>query len=367
MATETREAAWMGEALALARKGLGRVSPNPMAGCVLVRSGRVVGRGWHGRFGGPHAEVAALAQAGGQADGATAYVTLEPCGFFGKTPPCTQALVRAGVRRVVAAMADPDPRVNGRGLQQLRAAGLEVSSGLLREAARALNRAYVVHRTLGRPYVILKAAASLDGKLGTPSGESRWITSEAARRQVHRMRGEVDGVLVGINTVLKDDPLLTSHGAGHDPVRVILDSDLRIHGRAKVLKAGGPLTVIATARRSLPRLARLRGDHLCLLQVKQDEGRVDLRDLLRQLGRMGITTLLVEGGSTVHTSFLTARLVDEVRIFIAPKLIGGKGALTLFEGPGPDALSSAIRLRGAQVERIGEDFLFTARVGDGPA
>lgn len=362
MSTDTREAAFMEQALALALKGRGRVSPNPMVGCVLVKGGRLVGRGFHGRFGGPHAEVEALRAAGRRARGATAYVTLEPCRHFGKTPPCTQALVRAGVRKVVAAMTDPDPKVAGKGIAELRRAGIRVEVGLLREKARELNRAYVTHRTLGRPYVILKAACSLDGKIGTSSGESKWITSPASRRQAHVLRSQSDGILVGVNTILRDDPELTSHGAGRDPVRIVLDTELRVPPKAKVLRPGGPMTILATARRSGPKLRRIKGDHVSLVQARQKDGRVDLKDLLGRLHKLGISTLLVEGGSAVHTSFLADRLVDEVRVFVAPKLIGGEKAPTLFEGDGTGPLRRALRLKDCSVRRIGADFLFEGRL-----
>jgi diaminohydroxyphosphoribosylaminopyrimidine deaminase/5-amino-6-(5-phosphoribosylamino)uracil reductase len=361
MRFDPRDAVFMKEALELALKGLGRASPNPMVGCVLVKGGKVVGRGYHAQFGGPHAEVGALKQAGKRARGATAYVTLEPCCHFGKTPPCTAALIEAGVKKVVAAMGDPDARVHGKGFAELKAAGIKVESGLLEDEARELNRAYIVHRTQGRPYVVLKAAASLDGKIVAANGESKWITSPQARREAHLLRSRADGILVGIGTVLADDPELTSHGAGRDPVRVILDSELRIPPKAKVLRPGGPLTVIATAVKSPAKLARLKRANLSLVQVKRVNGGVDLRDLLSKLQRIGIATLLVEGGSKVHTSFLDQDLVDEVRLFIAPKLIGGEKSKTIFEGAGRP-LARALKLASGDVRRVGEDFLFSGRL-----
>jgi diaminohydroxyphosphoribosylaminopyrimidine deaminase/5-amino-6-(5-phosphoribosylamino)uracil reductase len=361
MASDPRGVEFMSEALALARKGLGRVSPNPMVGCVLVRKGSVVGRGWHARFGGPHAEAAALADAGRKAKGATAYVTLEPCRHWGKTPPCTDALIRAGVRRVVAAMADPDERVAGKGFAALRAAGIRVERGLLEDEARELNRSYIVHRTLGRPYVVLKAAASLDGKIVSADGESKWITSPRARKEGRLLRSRADGVLVGINTVLADDPELTSRGAGRDPVRIVLDTALRIPPKAKVLKPGGPMTVIATSVRSPGKLARLKAGHLSLVQVRRNGRGVDLKDLLSKLHRMGISSLLVEGGSQVHSSFLDEGLVDEVRLFIAPKLLGGDKAKSFFQGRGVP-LGKALKLSKGEMRSIGEDYLFSGYV-----
>ena len=351
---------WMREALALAARGAGRVSPNPLVGCVLVKDGRAVARGWHDRFGGPHAEAAALKAAGRRARGATAYVNLEPCCHFGKTPPCTRALAAAGVRKVVAAMPDPNPRVSGRGFAELRRSGVAVAVGVLRAEAQRLNRAFAVNMTLERPYVILKAAASLDGKIATAAGESKWITSEDARREAHRLRAASDAVLVGINTILKDDPELTSHGQGRDPVRVVLDTDLKVPPRARILR-GGPTTVIATARRSFPKVSRLKSEHLCLIRVRKKGRRIDLRDVLSQLWRMGLGTVLVEGGAETHTSFLREGLVDEVRIFLAPRLIGGNGARTFFEGEDLP-LARSLRLAESEVRPVGPDFLFTGVV-----
>lgn len=356
----TPDERWMRAALALAAKGEGKVSPNPLVGCVLVKGGRVIARAWHARFGGPHAEAEALRLAGPAARGATAYVNLEPCCHFGKTPPCTRALIAAGVKTVVAAMEDPNPKVSGKGFAELKRAGVAVRVPVLRDEALRLNRAFAVSMSAGRPYVILKAAASLDGKIMSADGESKWITSAEARRATHALRSRTDAILVGINTVLRDDPELTSHGAGRDPVRVVLDTELRIPPRAKVLK-GPSTTVIATARRSFPKVSRLRAERLCLLRVKQGPRGVDLHDLLAQLKSMGVGILLVEGGARTHTSFLSEGLVDEVRLFLAPRLIGGEGARTFFEGRGLP-LARSLRLSECSVQRVGPDFMISGLV-----
>lgn len=351
------EERFMRRALSLARRGRGKVSPNPMVGCVLVKGGRVVGEGWHARFGGPHAEPRALKAAGKRARGATAYVTLEPCCYHGKTPPCTAALTQAGVRRVVAGARDPNPRVSGRGLAALRRAGIRTQLGLLAKEAAALYRPFSVFIRQRRPYVILKAAASLDGRIETASGQSKWITSPEARALSRRMRSEVDAILVGVETVKADDPRLTASG-GRNPVRIILDSKLRAPRNARVFRGPGR-AIVATAvsfngRRPLPRV-----DHL---RIPRRKGGLDLGFLLRRLAAQGIGTLLIEGGSAVHTSFLEADLVDELRLFMAPRLIGGAGARSFFEGRGFRRLSRSLSLTDVRVRTIGGDLLVTGLV-----
>ena len=340
---------FMRRALALARRGGPRVSPNPMVGCVLTRSGRIVAEGWHARYGGPHAEAAALAKAGARARGCTAYVNLEPCCHTDKqTPPCVKALIAAGVRRVVAGTRDPNPKVSGKGLRELKKAGIRVADGVLEKECVELNRPFAVRMTEGRPYVILKAAASLDGRIEAPDGRSKWITSPQARRASHLMRAQADAVLVGVGTVLKDDPLLTSHGKGRDPVRVVLDSRLRIPRTAKILRGSAP-TWVATSRRGFGRPRSLRAPVVSALRVPRNGSGLNLRALGRELLRMGVGTLLVEGGSRVHTAFLEKGLVDEVRLFLAPKLLGGRNSRSFFEGSGVKTLSRALALSDASV------------------
>ncbi|MBI4051491.1 MAG: bifunctional diaminohydroxyphosphoribosylaminopyrimidine deaminase/5-amino-6-(5-phosphoribosylamino)uracil reductase RibD [Elusimicrobia bacterium] len=347
------DAYWMLQALKLARRGLGRVSPNPMVGCVLVKKGKKIGEGYHSFFGGPHAEVAALKNAGTAARGSTAYVNLEPCNHWGKTPPCTQSLIRSGIRRAVIAMRDPNPIAKG-GIPTLLSSGIQVRTGILELEARQLNRPYLTNILQKRPYVILKAASSLDGKISTASGKSKWITSAKARAAGHKWRSEVDAILVGINTIIKDDPSLTSHGQGRDPIRVILDTHFKISSHAKVLKNTGT-TVIATALKLAP--PRFRKEEVHVLHVPRKNGELDLRQVLKELARMGIGTLLVEGGASVHTSFLQEDLADEARIFLAPKLIGGEKTKTFFEGSGAQQLDKALHLKNMEVKTIGPDIL----------
>ncbi|MFH1723921.1 MAG: bifunctional diaminohydroxyphosphoribosylaminopyrimidine deaminase/5-amino-6-(5-phosphoribosylamino)uracil reductase RibD [Elusimicrobiota bacterium] len=377
------DARFMRRALTLAGRGLGRVSPNPMVGCVLVKGGRVVAEGWHRRFGGPHAEPDALRRAGARARGATVYINLEPCCYRGKTPPCTEALIRAGVRRVVAAMTDPNPKVSGKGLATLRRAGIAVTTGVLEDEARALNRAFATWVTRKRPYVILKAATSLDGRIETSARRSKWITSPEARALSRRMRAGVDAILVGVGTVLADDPHLTAspEGSGarphtklrggrgaaspegrRDPIRVILDSRLRIPLRSKALTGPGR-AIIATAVAPNGRVAASEAVHC--IRVPRRKGGLDLRALLKKLAAEGIASLLVEGGSRVHTAFLEAGLVDELRLFMAPRLIGGAAARTFFEGRGFRTLDASPRLAEIDVRRVGPDLLVTGRITKG--
>ncbi|MBI3505202.1 MAG: bifunctional diaminohydroxyphosphoribosylaminopyrimidine deaminase/5-amino-6-(5-phosphoribosylamino)uracil reductase RibD [Proteobacteria bacterium] len=347
----------MKRAVSLARRGV-RVSPNPKVGCVLVKNGRVVAEGWHAKFGGPHAEAVALARAGARARGATAYVTLEPCGHDDKkTPPCVPALLKAGVRRVVVGMRDPNPKVSGRGIQSLRRARIRVEVGLLAEDCARLNREFLVRMKTKRPYVILKAGVTLDGRTQTAAGDSKWITSPEARAEAWKLRTEVDAILVGSGTVRADDPELSAHGAGRDPLRVVLAGRLGLPRRARVLDGSAP-TVVAAARADRSAMKALGG--AAFLELPDRAGRrVDLSELLRVLGELGVASLLVEGGSRVHTSFLESGLVDEVRLFVAPKLVGGAGAPSFFEGAGIARLSKAIILSDLHARRVGPDLAIT--------
>ncbi len=335
-------------AFRLARRGR-PTFPNPAVGCVLASGGRVVGEGCHRGAGTPHAEPQALADAGSAARGSTAYVTMEPCvSQPGKrTPPCADALARAGVARVVAATLDPSPWVRGAGVASLRRAGVRVSVGLLADQARALNRDYFERARAGRPRVILKTALSLDGRTACPGGRSQWITGPDSRRGAHWLRSRADAVLVGVGTVLADDPLLTSHGAGRDPLRVVLDSRLRTPRTARLL-AGGRAIVFTRSRARLPRGLTIR--------VPAGDGGLDLRCVLAVLSQRGVRTLLVEGGPTVQASFLRAGLVDEASVFIAPKLISGS-----------NDPNRAPRLQAPRLRRMGGDFWIRGKVTCSPA
>lgn len=352
---------YMRIALELAKSTVGQTSPNPAVGCVLVRDGRIVGLGAHLKAGEPHAEVHALRMAGKAARGATAYVTLEPCSHYGRTPPCAEALIAAGVRRVVVGAVDPNPQVAGRGIARLREAGIEVTVGVLEEACRRLNEAfnkYIVHRV---PFVTVKTASTLDGKIATRTGHSRWITSQDARRYVHELRRRSDAVLVGVGTVIADDPRLTVRlpGGGKNPVRVILDSRLRLPLSARVLTDGAaPTWVVTTAQAPEERIRAVTAQGAEVL-VAGDGERVDIHRLLRLLGARGITSLLVEGGAEVNASFFAARAVDKVIAFFAPKVVGGRAAPTPVGGEGAATMDEAVRLRDVHVDTIGPDIVVT--------
>ena len=340
-----------------AAKGLGRTSPNPAVGAVLVKNGRVIARGHHARAGGPHAEVVALRAAGARAAGADLYTTLEPCNHWGKTPPCSLALVKAGVRRVFVGSRDPNPLVNGRGLARLRRAGVEVVTDVLRDACDALGEPWFHFIRTGRPFVTLKAAITLDGKIATRTGDSRWVTGEAARHEVHRLRDRVDAVLVGAGTARADDPLLTtrlSRRRGRDPVRVVLDTRLSLPSSLKLFHPSSPaVTLVASASRK----ARRFGPGVEILACRAQGARVDLHDLLSKLAGRGITHLLVEGGAGVHEAFFAAGLVDRLVLYVAPKLLGG-GKDWLGAG-GPERMADALHLERVEVRRVGEDLVVT--------
>jgi len=357
---------FMARALELAERAAGRTSPNPMVGAVVVKDGRIVGEGYHAAAGQPHAEVVALRQAGAAARGATLYVTLEPCCHFGRTPPCTREVVRAGVARVVAAMLDPNPRVAGRGAEELRQAGVQVQVGCREEEARRLNEAFCKYITTGVPFVTYKAALSLDGKVATACGDSRWISGEESRRLVHRLRDRCDAVVVGVGTVLADDPLLTARiEGGRDPVRVVVDSRGRIPLTARLLQSGSPAPTLVATTAAMDRETRSALEAMPgveVIELPPREGRVDLGPLLRALGLRGIVSVLLEGGPTLAASFLAEGWVDKIMFFLAPLLIGGQRAPSPLGGEGVARLQDACRLRDVSVERVGEDILVTAYV-----
>lgn len=342
----------MRRALALAARGLGETSPNPVVGCVIARGGHVVGEGFHARAGGPHAEVLALRRAGAAARGAWLYVTLEPCAHHGRTPPCAPLVRDAGIARVVAAARDPDPRVSGRGLALLRRAGVRVETGVLAREAEALNGRFLTAARRGRPFVLLKAALTLDGRIATASGRSKWITSAAQRRQARWLRRLHDAVLVGIGTVLADDPLLLPRPRTRRPfTRVVLDTRLRIPLGSRLVRSTGPRTpLVVLCARGVPARRRrtLEARGVSVVEVLARTGRIPPRAALAALRARGITSVMVEGGSEVLGSFLEARLVDEVALFRAPLLLGGRGSLPAFGGANPRVISRALRLQRAE-------------------
>ncbi len=357
------DARFMRRALALAKRGLGRTHPNPPVGAVLVRRGEIVGEGWHRRAGEPHAEAVALKAAGGLARGATLYCTLEPCTVVGRTPACAPAVAEAGVRRVVLGSVDSDRRVDGRGIRGLRSAGVDVATGVETAACDELLRFYRRHRTLGRPWVRLKLAASLDGRIALADGTSKWITGPEARARVHRWRDEFDAVLVGVGTVRADDPSLDCRRTrGRDPIRVIADSRLRTPHTARVFQVGAAPTWLMTTRDApAARARRLERAGGQVVPVASRGGRVDPAALLKALGRRGITSVLAEGGAELAASLLGRGLVDEVCLFQAPLLIGGDGIPMIGE-LGVGSLARALRLGDVRVSRVGVDRLWTARL-----
>ncbi len=361
---------FMSRALALAERGRGRTTPNPLVGCVIVTTaGDIVGEGWHAQAGGPHAEAMALEAAGARARGATAYVTLEPCNHFGRTPPCSEALIEAGIARVVVAAADPNPVAAG-GLERLRAAGVEVQQGILEDEAVAQNEPYysVLHN--GRPFVLYKTAMTLDGKIATRSGQSRWITGESSRERVQHWRNEYDAVAVGVNTVLLDDPLLTARlPGGRTPVKVIFDSVARTSPGARLFEADAngetPRVIIfstATASPARRQALEERGAEVVLLSG--ENGRPVIGEALAALAQRGLNSLLLEGGGTLAWAFMQARAIDRVAWFVAPLLLGGNGRSPL-AGLGVDRMEDAFRLAGTESEWLEGDLLITGTIDYG--
>ncbi len=349
---------YMRLALELAAKARGRTSPNPMVGAVVVRDGRIIGRGFHPRAGEPHAEIFALSAAGEAAKGATMYVSLEPCCHQGRTGPCTEALIRAGVDRVVVAMRDPNPLVGGKGIERLREAGIEVVEGVLEKEARRLNEVFVKYVTRRLPFIVLKAAISLDGKIAAHTGDSRWITGPESREYGHRLRDTYDAILVGAGTVRKDNPSLTTRlpEGGRDPVRIVLDSRGSISPSSRVIQqdSDAPTIVAVTGRARDADLQALE-DAGAIVIVAGDGPRVDLQLLMRELVQREITSVLVEGGGEVHASFLAEGLPDKLVWFIAPKIIGGTGAPGPVGGSGIERMAEAPVLEELVVKRLGPD------------
>lgn len=358
---------YMKIALELAAKALGRTSPNPMVGAVLVKDGKIIGRGYHARAGAPHAEIMAIRDAGDKAEGATLYVTLEPCCHFGRTGPCTEAIIEAGIKRVVVAVTDPNPLVAGKGIKRLREAGLEVVTGVMEEDSRKLNEVFNKYITTKLPFVVAKVAMSLDGKIATRTGKSQWITGPAARELTHRLRNRYDAILVGIGTVLADNPSLTVRLPGEkgcDPARIVLDSYARTPPKCKMLTQNSPAPtyIIVSEAASPGRIRELEEAGANVVRLESSRQGINLHSLLRWLGKNEITSLLVEGGAGIHGSFFSEGLVDKVVWFIAPKIIGGGEAPGPVGGRGIENLQDALQLRDMEVSRCGEDILIEGYV-----
>lgn len=360
----------MTRALELARRGEGAVEPNPMVGCVIARDGRIVGEGWHAAFGGPHAEVAALADAGAAAAGAAAYVTLEPCSHHGKTPPCTEALLAAGIARVVVAARDPNPQVVGSGIETLRDRGVAVEVGLEEERAAELIEPFAKLMTQGRPWVIGKWAASLDGRIAARTGDSQWISGEESRRVAHQLRGRIDAVLVGLGTVLSDDPLLTARPPGpRTATRVVLDDRAETPTGGRLAKTLDVAPVLVACSDSAPaaRIAALRDAGMEVFIAAGADRPARLASLLDELGKRQMTNVMVEGGAGALGAFHDADLLDELHVFLAPQLVGGRDAPAPLGGIGVERIADATSLRRLTVVRLEDDLYISGRIKHGPA
>ncbi len=351
---------YMLRALELAERGRGKTVPNPMVGAVLVKGNKIIGEGYHRKAGSDHAEVAAIKQAKGKTKGATLYVTLEPCCHTGRTGPCTEAIIQSGISRVVLPIKDPNPIVNGKGIKRLRQAGLEVVTGLLKSEAELLNDAYLGYYRLNRPYVIVKSAQSIDGRIAAKGGDSKWITSEKARKFAHELRAAVDAVVIGSGTVIADNPALTVRNVnGTDPYRIIITSSARIPAGAKLLMNNRDMkTVVATSRKGLAHLSRGgKSRNLIMWEIRTDRrGLIDLQDFLSKANDFGIRSVLVEGGGKLATSFVKAGLVDKYIAITAPKIIGD--GVNAIGDLGTKKIAQAIEFDGARFSAIGDDIVF---------
>jgi len=356
---------YMRLAMQLAGNAIGRTSPNPLVGAVIVKDNRVVGCGWHRKAGTPHAEVHALNQAGELAQGADVYVTLEPCAHYGKTPPCAKALVEAKVKNVYGGLLDVNPKVAGKGFKILEDAGIHVEYGFLQDELRKQNEVFFKWIEHKKPFVVLKAAMTLDGKIATATGQSKWITNETSRAYGYKLRDIYDGIMVGINTVIEDNPMLTARvDGGKNPIRIVVDSSLKIDINANVVQDKSAKTIIATTdKANKDKILKLQAQDVDVIVVDKDKNdKVDIEKLLDILGQQNICSILVEGGATLSGSFVAKKLVDKVDFFIAPKIVGGKEAKTPVAGTGILNLQEALTLKDIQIEKLEEDILIIGRV-----
>lgn len=352
---------YMELALELAKKAAGRTSPNPLVGAVLVKDNKVIGQGYHKKAGDPHAERLALLEAGAQAEGSDFYVTLEPCNHSGRTPPCTEAIIEAKIKNVYVATLDPNPLVAGQGIKRLKETGIKVEVGMKEQEAKKLNEVFFKYITTGLPYVVLKSAASLDGKIATREGHSQWITGELARSFGHQLRNMYDAIMVGIGTVLADDPQLTCRVEnGRDPIRIIVDSKLSISPEAKVFNLASTADIIIATVQDISHEKYKRLSQKAEIIKVNSGNKVDLPKLMKILGEKGITSILVEGGAILNSSFVEEKLIDKFYLFYAPLIIGGTLAPGFIGGLGPAKLETSLRLKDLTIENIGEDILVTA-------
>lgn len=358
---------YMRRALELARNGAGHVSPNPMVGAVIVKDDRIIGEGWHEHIGGLHAERNAFKHLTEDAEGATIYVTLEPCCHWGRTPPCTEAIIEHRLSRVVVGCLDPNPLVAGKGIEILEKAGIECETGVLEDECLAINEVFFHYITTKTPFVVMKYAMTLDGKIAAFTGDSKWVTGEQARGHVQQTRKQLSSIMVGVGTVLADDPMLNCRiEQGVDPVRVIVDSTLRTPLDSQLVRTANEIpTYIACARPDKNKEAALEKAGVKILVLPNDEGRVDLKALIAELGAMQIDSVLLEGGGTLNGEFLRLGLVDKVQAYIAPKLIGGELAKSPVGGAGIPLMSEAVRLQSIEITHLGDDLLIEGRIQKG--
>lgn len=359
----TTDEKYMKRALELAEKAKGHTLPNPLVGSVIVKDGKIIGEGYHKKAGQPHAEVNAIKSAVESVEGATIYVTLEPCSHYGKTPPCSDLIIKSGFKKVVVAAVDPNPLVAGRGILRIRDAGIDVLLGVCEKESIKLNEVFNYFITTQRPFIHMKYAMTLDGKIATETGESKWISSEQSREHAHRLRGELSGIMVGIGTVLKDNPQLTCRIEGYkNPIRIVVDSQLRIPLNAKVLSDQDQAkTIILTTRfASEEKLSTLKAKDIEIIKVKSTDKRVDLNQAMNVLGKKGIDSILLEGGGQLNASALEAGIVNKLTAYIAPKLLGGEKALSPVEGKGVQHMSEAYLFKDVQTYQLGEDIVIEA-------
>ncbi|MBU2613948.1 MAG: bifunctional diaminohydroxyphosphoribosylaminopyrimidine deaminase/5-amino-6-(5-phosphoribosylamino)uracil reductase RibD [Elusimicrobia bacterium] len=362
-----KDTKFMQLALKLAQKGAGKVSPNPMVGCVITQGDRIISTGYHKYFGGPHAEIEALSKVKKPLNKATMYLTLEPCSHTKKkTPPCVPVVLNSGIKRLFIAMKDPNPAVNGRGVKILQKNGIKCSTGLLESEAKELNKAYIKWVTQKLPYITLKWAMSLDGKIATEAGDSKWISSQTSRDLVHRMRGQIDSILVGIGTVLKDNPYLTTHGKGRNPVRLIIDPDLRIPLNSNVLNKESKTIIFYDKSKDKllkPKLEQICKKYQYCVGIRSNlKGIINLKELIKYLAAERVASLLIEGGGNTHAQAIEQGIADEIMCFVSPKVIGGKDAITPVEGIGVNLVEQSINLTNWVVNKSGEDLMISAKI-----
>jgi len=350
---------FMALALKLALKAKGMTSPNPLVGSLVVKKGRIIGKGYHEKAGFAHAEITALEEAGAKAKGATLYVTLEPCAHFGKTPPCVERIIRSGIKEVIVGMIDPNPLNNGRGVEILRQNKIKVKVGFLERELRKANEVFIKYITKRMPFVTVKVAQSLDGKIATRRGDSKWITSDKSRGFAHRLRKDYDAIMVGVNTVLRDNPKLDAWFSKKQPVKIIVDSHLSVPQDAAIF-SGASSVIIVTLLASPGQETENRGileKKASILEVKENAGQVNLKDMMKKLARMGISSILVEGGGILIGSLFDEKLVDKILFFFSPKIIGGKDAISPVMGKGIARIDNAVKVKALKIRRLGEDFL----------